>query len=118
MPKKKANKKVDDDWENDVEEMEAETNQVWNLLFEVLTWLCFWQEAPEVSAKAAPAAETVDDIDDMWSDDDKKKKGKKGKKGKGQEAQEDQAPTPGFIPCRQLNSLPFHVQNLLLKAQP
>ena len=35
MPKKKANKKVDDDWENDVEEMEAENNQVWNQLFEI-----------------------------------------------------------------------------------
>lgn len=27
MPKKKANKNADDDWENDVEEMEAETAQ-------------------------------------------------------------------------------------------
>jgi len=27
MPKKKANKNADDDWENDVEEMEAEAVQ-------------------------------------------------------------------------------------------
>lgn len=27
MPKKKANKNADDDWENDVEEMEAEIAQ-------------------------------------------------------------------------------------------
>ena len=27
MPKKKANKQADDDWENDVEEMEAEADQ-------------------------------------------------------------------------------------------
>lgn len=81
MPKKKANKKADDDWENDVEEMEAEAAQ------------------PEVSAKAAPVAETVDDIDGMWSDDDnkKKKKGKKGKQAPAEEATEAEKPQEGGI---------------------
>jgi len=81
MPKKKANKQADDDWENDVEEMEAEADQ------------------PEVSAKAAPVAETVDDIDGMWSDDDnkKKKKGKKGKQAPAEEATEPEKPQEGGV---------------------
>lgn len=81
MPKKKANKNADDDWENDVEEMEAEAVQ------------------PEVSAKAAPVAETVDDIDGMWSDDDnkKKKKGNKGKIAPAEEAAEPKKPQEGAI---------------------
>lgn len=76
MPKKKANKQAVDDWENDVEEMEAEATQ------------------PEVSVKSAPVAETVDDIDGMWSDDDnkKKKKGKNGKQAPAEEAAKPEKP--------------------------
>lgn len=63
MPKKKATK-GGGDWENDVEDIEAELTK----------------EAEPIK-EAPPVLETVDDIDGMWSDDDnKKKKAQKGKK--------------------------------------
>jgi len=64
MGKKKPRKGGDDDWENDVEQMEA-------------------GDAPEAepTKPKEPVSQTVDDIDAMWSDDDDKKKKKKGKKG-------------------------------------